>query len=164
MRGLLRRAWYFLRQHRLDDELAEEMEFHRAMAQREIENRGVDARDAGFAARRAFGSAALAADRSRDVWVPRALQGLGQDFRLAVRTMFANRLVSFVAIVSLALGIGANTAIFSLVNSLMLRALPGSRRDARSGAPHSPPIDRAMCGQFRRRILRGTSRPRPASQ
>ncbi|MBZ5557808.1 MAG: ABC transporter permease [Acidobacteriia bacterium] len=124
MRGLLRRAWYFLRQHRLDDELAEEMEFHRAMAQREIENRGVDARDAGFAARRAFGSAALAADRSRDVWVPRALQGLGQDFRLAVRTMFANRLVSFVAIVSLALGIGANTAIFSLVNSLMLRALP----------------------------------------
>jgi predicted permease len=124
MRELLRRAWYFLRQRRLDDELAEEMEFHRAMKQREIEKAGADPRDAELAARRAFGSSALAADRSRDVWVPRALQGLGQDFRLAIRTLVANRLVSAVAILSLALGIGANTAIFSLVNSLMLRALP----------------------------------------
>jgi predicted permease len=124
MREFLRRAWYFLRQRRLDDELGEEMEFHRAMKQRELEDSGADPREAEFASRRAFGSSALAADRSRDVWVPRALQGLGQDFRLAVRTLFANRLVSAIAILSLALGIGANTAIFSLVNSLLLRALP----------------------------------------
>jgi putative ABC transport system permease protein len=124
MKQLLRRTWYFLRQRRLDDELAEEMEFHRAMKQRDLENRGVDPCEASFAARRAFGSSALAADRSRDVWVPRALQGLGQDFRLAIRTLFANRLVSAVAILSLALGIGANTAIFSITSSLLLRALP----------------------------------------
>jgi predicted permease len=124
MKQLLRRAWYFLRQRRLDDELGEEMEFHRAMKQRELEGSGADPREAEFASRRAFGSSALAADRSRDVWVPRWLQGLGQDFRLAVRTLFANRLVSAIAILSLALGIGANTAIFSLVNSLLLRSLP----------------------------------------
>ncbi|MBI3402302.1 MAG: ABC transporter permease [Acidobacteria bacterium] len=124
MRELIRRAWHIIRQRRFEEDLAEEMEFHRAMTQHEIEDRGVNPREAAFAARRAFGSVALAADRSRDVWIPRALQGLGQDFRLAVRTLFANRLVSFIAILSLALGIGANTAIFSLVNSLLLRALP----------------------------------------
>jgi putative ABC transport system permease protein len=58
------------------------------------------------------------------VWTPRWLQGLGQDGRLAIRTLFTNRLVSALAILSLALGIGANTAIFSLVNSLLLRMLP----------------------------------------
>jgi putative ABC transport system permease protein len=124
MKQLLRRVWYVLRQRQLDDELAEEMAFHRAMKQREIEHHGVDPSDAAVAAGRAFGSTALARDQSRDVWVPRMLQGLGQDFRLAVRTLFANRLVSAVAILSLALGIGANTAIFSLVNSLLLRSLP----------------------------------------
>src|SRR5260221_123211 len=124
MGELIRRVWYFIRQRRLEDDLAEEMAFHRGMKQREIEDAGADPRDAELAARRAFGSGALAADRSRDVWVPRALQGLGQDFRFAIRTLFANRLVSAIAVLSLALGIGANTAIFSITNSLLLRALP----------------------------------------
>ena len=75
-------------------------------------------------ARRIFGSSALAGDRARDVWIPRAFQGLGQDFRLAVRTLRATPVVTGVAVLSLALGIGANTAIFSLVNSLVLRSLP----------------------------------------
>jgi putative ABC transport system permease protein len=126
MRGLLRRAWYVIRQRRLGDELAEEMDVHRALAQCDLEGRGVDPAEAAVAARRAFGSAALANDQSRDVWIPRALQGLGQDLRLAVRALAANRLVSAVAIASLALGIGANTAIFSLVNGLLLRPLPVS--------------------------------------
>jgi putative ABC transport system permease protein len=52
------------------------------------------------------------------------LQGLGQDIRLAVRSLRAAKVVTLVAVVSLALGIGANTAVFSLVDSLILRALP----------------------------------------
>jgi putative ABC transport system permease protein len=124
--ALLRRVWQLVRLRRFDDELADEMAFHRAMAQRDLEGRGVDPAEAALAARRAFGSAALATDQSRDVWIPRLLQGLGQDFRFAVRGLFANRLVSAVAISSLALGIGANTAIFSLVNGLLLRPLPVS--------------------------------------
>jgi putative ABC transport system permease protein len=124
MRALLRRVWYFVRQRRLDADLAEEMDFHRAMATEDLERGGTDAGDARLAARRTFGSAALAQDRARDVWVPRAFQGLVQDFRLAARLLWKARLVSTVALISLALGIGANTAIFSLVNSLLLRALP----------------------------------------
>jgi putative ABC transport system permease protein len=124
MRQLLRRAWYAIRQRRLDDELVEEMAFHRAMSQRQFEERGVEPKQAALATRRTFGSTALAGDQSHDVWVPRWAQGLGHDGRLAIRTLFTNRLVSAVAILSLALGIGANTAIFSLVNSLLLRTLP----------------------------------------
>ena len=124
MRELLRRAWRLVRLSRFDDELAEEMATHQAMAQRDLETRGVDPVEAAVEARRAFGRAALATDQSRDVWIPRALQGLGHDFRLAVRELATNRLVSAAAIASLALGIGANTAIFSLVNGLLLRPLP----------------------------------------
>jgi hypothetical protein len=124
MRQFLRRAWYLLRQRQADADLAEEMAFHRAMTQRDHENRGVESSEAGFASRRTFGSAALASDQSRDVWIPSWLQGIGQDFRLAVRTLRATPVVTLVAILSLALGIGANTAIFSLVNSLVLRTLP----------------------------------------
>src|SRR5580700_7942184 len=124
MRQLLRRLWSAIRQRRLDDELAEEMAFHRAMTQREIEAHGVEPTEAALATQRAFGSTALAGDQSRDVWVPHWLQGVGQDTRLAIRTLLANGIVSAVACLSLALGIGANTAIFSLVNSLLLRTLP----------------------------------------
>jgi|SRR5579871_1020614 len=107
MRLLFRRIWYLLNRRRFDAELAEEMAFHRSLT-----------------TPAAFGSAALAADRARDVWMPPALQGLGQDVRLAMRTLRRTPLVSTVAVLSLALGIGANTAIFSLVDSLVLRKLP----------------------------------------
>src|ERR1700722_1694949 len=124
MRQLIRRIWYAIRQRQRGADLAEELEFHRALKQRELEQGGAEAREATFATRRALGSVALAQDRSRDVWCPFWLQGCGQDLRLAVRTLLASRIVSIVAVLSLALGIGANTAIFSLVNSLLLRTLP----------------------------------------
>ncbi len=52
------------------------------------------------------------------------VQGLGQDVRLAFRSLHSAKIVTLVAVASLALGIGANTAVFSLVDSLILRALP----------------------------------------
>jgi putative ABC transport system permease protein len=94
------------------------------MTQRSIAERGVESVEASFAAQRALGSVALAQDQARDVWVPHGLQGIGQDLRLAIRSLRATRIVSAIAILSLGLGIGANTAIFSLVNSLILRTLP----------------------------------------
>ena len=124
MRQLLRRLSYLLRHRRFEADLAEEMAFHRVMKQQELEEGGLGPREAAFASRRALGSVALAQNRSRDVWLPHWLQGLGQDFRLAVRTLAATRLVTTVVVLSLALGIGANTTIFSLVNSLLLRSLP----------------------------------------
>ena len=123
-RQFVRRLWYIAQQRRRQAELAEEFEFHREMTERDLERRGLDPTGAAWAARRAMGSVALAHDHSRDVWCPRSLQGLGQDCRLAVRTLLGTKIVTAVAVLSLALGIGANTALFSLVNSLLLRALP----------------------------------------
>src|SRR5439155_13591935 len=67
---------------------------------------------------------ALTHEQAHDVWRPRVLQGIGQDVRLAFRSLRSAKIVTLVAVASLALGIGANTAVFSIVDSLILRALP----------------------------------------
>jgi hypothetical protein len=122
MRQLLRRVWYAVRQRRFDADLREELEFHRASIEHELNERGADVAEARFAARRAIGSFSLAHDQARDEWTPRWRQGLGQDIRAAGRSLRATPIVTLVAMLSLALGIGANTAIFSLIDSLVLRA------------------------------------------
>jgi predicted permease len=124
MREWLRRLTFAIRRRRVDDELREQFEFHRAMKQRELESSGDSVADAVSKAKRALGSVALAHDRARDVWCPRVLQGLGQDVRLAARALLSTKIATSIAILSLALGIGANTAIFSLIDSLTLRLLP----------------------------------------
>ena len=124
MRELLRRAWYAIRQRRFEADLREELEFHRSSIEHDLREQGTEPTEARFAAKRALGSVALAQDQARDVWTPRWLQGIGQDVRLAFRTLRTTPVVSTVVVLSLALGIGANTAIFSLVNSLLLRTLP----------------------------------------
>src|SRR5580704_12137472 len=107
MRQFLRRAWYLIRRRRFEEDVREELEFHRASIERELKERGTESTEALFAARRAIGSVALAQDQARDVWTPRWLQGLGQDVRLACRTLRATPIVAAVAVLSLALGIGA---------------------------------------------------------
>ena len=124
MRKLLRRLWYVFHQQRAHHDLTEELAFHRDMAERKLQSQGAEPHHAALAARRALGSPALAHDQAHDVWVPPALQGFGHDFRLAVRTLVRTPVVSIVAALSLALGIGVNTAIFSLIDGLLLRTLP----------------------------------------
>src|SRR5439155_18036633 len=124
MRQPFRRVWYLIRQHRLDAELAEEMAFHRDMKQQELEQGGLEPREAAFATRRALGSVALAQDRSRDVWQPWWLHGLGQDLRLAVRSLLRAPVYTCAVVVTLALAIGANSAMFSAVYAVLLKPLP----------------------------------------
>src|SRR5206468_11151201 len=76
------------------------------------------------AARRKFGNVTLAKEHARAVWVPVWLDQLRQDVGYGVRGLRRNRGFAAVAVITIALGIGANTAIFSLIDALMLQWLP----------------------------------------
>jgi len=109
---------------RRSEALREEMELHLAEKAAELEADGVTAERARAEARRRFGNVELKHEESREIWITRFWSELGQDIRYGCRTMVANKAFSALAVLSLALGIGANTAIFSFMDSILLRSLP----------------------------------------
>src|SRR5438270_1241512 len=100
------------------------MELHLAEKAAELQADGMTAECAKAEARRRFGNVGLKQEESREIWMTRFLSELAQDVRYGCRTMTANKAFSALAVLSLALGIGANTAIFSLMESILLRSLP----------------------------------------
>lgn len=129
MRELLRRVMYALRWARRDSEIAEEMAFHREMAERDLQDRGVAPVDARAAARRALGNDLASRQYASDVWIAPWLQDLIQDIRFASRLLVRDRGFAATALVVLALGIGVNNMMFTLVNAHTLRGLPIERPD-----------------------------------
>jgi len=109
---------------RRSEALREEMELHLAETAAELQAEGMTPECARAEARRRFGNVGLKHEESEEIWMIRFWSELVQDVRYGCRNMAANKAFSALAVLLLALGIGANTAIYSFMESILMRSLP----------------------------------------
>jgi predicted permease len=121
---LWRRALMFLHASRFRDDLEEEMQSHLAMKEDDLRRAGTRQDEARRAALVKFGNVSLLREKSFAAWGWTALEALLQDLRYTLRILGKSRVFTATAILTLALGIGGNTAIFSLIDAVMLRRMP----------------------------------------
>jgi predicted permease len=139
-----------VKRRKLDRDLEEELRFHLAMREEKNRAAGLAADEAHAASRRRFGNVTLLKEVVREMWTFAWVEAFWQDVRYATRSLAKSPGFLVVVIFSLALGIGANTTIFSVINALMYRSLPYANPDrlvtiwstsiGHPGSQDAPPI------------------------
>jgi predicted permease len=160
MTSLFRKVRWWLQRRRKEEELREELVFHLSEEMDERRADGLPPDEATWAARRDLGNATLLREDARTLWSWMLLEQLAQDVRYGIRGMFKNRMFTALAALSLALGIGANTAIYSFMDSILLRSLPVADPASLIVVKwRSSPINRERGGQFVMRSIDGSTYP-----
>ena len=124
MISFFRKLGWLARRRSKEDQLAAELQFHLEEEAEERQATGMGAEEARWAALRELGNPGMVREETRATWSWTPLEQLLQDLRYGARTIVRNPAFTILAALSLALGIGANTAIYSFMDALLMRSLP----------------------------------------
>ena len=124
MISLLRRLTWWVQRRRKEDDLREELQFHLEEEAGERRADGLPEDQARWAACRDLGNVTLLREDARTLWSWTPLEQCAQDVRHAIRTLRRSPGFAAVAVLTIALGIGASTAVYSVVSATLLRPLP----------------------------------------
>src|SRR5262245_24386596 len=136
---MLARLWNLFRRKRLDRELEAELRYHLESLEIEHRARGLSAEEARRAAKRDFGVLPQIEEAYRDQRGIPMLEIFLRNIRFSLRSMLRTPAVTLAVVATLAIGIGANTTIFSIVNGVLIKPLPYPDSDRLIAISHTAP-------------------------